>query len=181
MNWKYVCYTGLLLALLGSTSSAQTRHKKRANKTVAVPDTLRGGAGPDFIRWIGHEWWTLPPPIGEPLDYLSRVHTYVDQMPTLNGQGAVTASIATIYHYLIVPLGAPDGRVFVQFEVDKEGYVRHPRIAKGLRADVDSAVIAATRQLPPFVPGKQAGHAVGVSIMVPVTIPVQKQPYGAVQ
>ncbi|NVO86859.1 energy transducer TonB [Hymenobacter terrestris] len=66
-------------------------------------------------------------------------------MPTLNGQGAVTASITAINQYLIVPLDAPDSRVFVQFEVDKEGHVRHPRIAKGLRADVDSAVIAATR------------------------------------
>jgi TonB family protein len=95
---------------------------------------------------------------------------------------AVSASIAAINRYLVVPRAAPDGRVFVQIEVDKEGRVRHPRIAKGLRADLDSAVMAATRQLPAFIPGKQYGHAVAVSIMAPITVPVKssyKLLYGA--
>ncbi|GGF27363.1 energy transducer TonB [Hymenobacter cavernae] len=95
-------------------------------------------------------------------------------MPTLNGQDASMASSAAIYRTLVVPPAAPDGRVFVSFEVDKEGRVRHPRIVKGLRADVDSAVIAATRQLPPFIPGQQEGQAVIISIMVPVPILVKK-------
>ena len=113
--------------------------------------------------------------LGKPLD-ANRVWTYVEQMPTLNGQTASTGIVAAIHRSLVVPPAAPDGRVFVQFEVDKEGRVRHPRIAKGLRADMDSAVVVATRQLPRFVPGQQAGPAVVVSFTVPVTIPVKKQP-----
>ena len=153
---------------------AQTRPKKRVSKPVAVPLLLPERPKLDSSQHFGNEWWARPLPIEEPLDYFNRVHTFVDHMPTLNGQDAFTASIAAIHWSLIVPPAAPDGRVFVSFEVDKEGHVSHPRIAKGLRADVDSAVLAATRQLPPFLPGQQGGQAVAVSIMIPVTIPVKK-------
>jgi TonB family protein len=104
------------------------------------------------------------------------VYTYVEQMPTLNGQNALTASIAAITQYLVVPPAAPNGRVVVKFEVDKAGYVRHAEVVKSLRADLDSAVVTATRQLPRFTPGKQNGRVVRVSFILSVTIPVKKQP-----
>ncbi|MBF9238071.1 TonB family protein [Hymenobacter sp. BT683] len=97
-------------------------------------------------------------------------------MPTLNGQEGARASVAAIHRRLVVPPAAPVGRVYVSFEVDKEGRVRHPQILKGLRADVDSAVLATMRQLPRFVPGRRGGQPVAVSFTVPVTIPVKKQP-----
>jgi hypothetical protein len=81
------------------------------------------------------------------------VYTYVEQMPTLNGQHALFASTAAITHAVVVPADAPAGRVFVQFVVTKEGTVSQPRVVKGLRADVDSAVVAATRKLSRFAPG----------------------------
>jgi hypothetical protein len=66
--------------------------------------------------------------------------------------------------------------VFVKFEVGKDGRLSHPQIVKGLRADLDSAVLVATRQLPQFTPGKQNGKVVTVSLTLPVTVPVRKQP-----
>ncbi|SFQ82470.1 energy transducer TonB [Hymenobacter arizonensis] len=173
MNRKYACYAGLLVALLGSNALAQTRPKKRASKTVAVPESVPERRQTYTAQEYGIDPSTPILPIEEPIDQ-NRVYTYVEQMPTLNGQNAFTASIAAIHRSLVVPPAAPDGRVYVSFEVDKEGRVCHPRIEKGLRADVDSAIIAATRQLPPFVPGQQAGRAVAVSIVVPVTISVKK-------
>lgn len=172
MNRKYAYYAWLLVAFMGSCALDQTRPSKRASKPVVVPAPVTDRPEPYVETVI-----TYPPPpaIEEPFDY-NRVHTYVDYMPTLNGQDAFTASIAAIHRSLVVPPAAPEGRVFVSFEVDKQGRVRHPRIARGLRADVDSAVIAATRQLPSFVPGQQKGQAVAVSIMVPVTIVGKKQP-----
>jgi TonB family protein len=106
----------------------------------------------------------------------NRVYTYVEQMPLLNGQHAYLASIAAISHSVVVPTGAPAGRVYVQFIVTKEGHVSSPHILKGLRADLDSAVVAATRQLPHFTPGKQSNRVVAVSITIGVTFPVAQQP-----
>ncbi|MGI4759857.1 MAG: energy transducer TonB [Janthinobacterium lividum] len=101
-----------------------------------------------------------------------KVYTYVEQMPLLNGQNAYSASIAAITHAVIVPANAPTGRVYVQFIVTKEGQVSHPHIVKSLRADLDSAVVAATRQLPRFTPGKQSNRVVAVVITVGVAFPV---------
>ena len=94
-------------------------------------------------------------------------------MPTLNGQPLAAASTVAIEQHLIVPPAAPDGRVFVSFDIAKTGNVRNVRILKGLRADLDSAVVAATRQLPRFTPGKENGVVVVVRTVVLITIPVK--------
>lgn len=115
------------------------------------------------------------PPAVEPFDY-NRVYTYVEQMPTLNGQAAMPASTAAIAQYLVVPADAPAGRVFVRFEVTRQAYVNHPVITKDLRADLDSAVVAATWQLPRFIPGKQNGRVVPVSLTLLIPISARAQP-----
>jgi TonB family protein len=157
MNMRFAASCWLLVALTATTALAQTH-----------PEKTRGSQ-PAMMRK------RLRKAVAEPLDS-NKVYFYVEQMPTLNGQNAVMASTAAITQYLVVLPAAPIGRVFVKFEVDKEGYVRHAEIIKGLRADLDSAVVTATRQLPRFTPGKQNGRVVRVSFTLPVTIPVQKQP-----
>jgi TonB family protein len=158
---KFATYCWLLVTLAGTTALAQTHPKKK----------------PAIESGYRH----FPPLVAEHIETVklpdsTKVYTYVEQMPQLNGQNAVLASIAAITQYLVVPPAAPNGRVFVKFEVDKEGYVRHAEIIKGLRADLDSAVVTATRQLPRFTPGKQNGRVVRVSFTLPITIPVKKQP-----
>jgi TonB family protein len=165
-----------LLAILTSTAAlAQTHPKKKPVRKHTV------------VRQVTEK---EPPPYGEqryciaslrspdevtvvPFDS-TYVYTYVEQMPTLNGQEACRASIAAINQYLVVPPTAPNGHVFVKFEVGKDGRVSHPQIVKSLRADLDSAVLVATRQLPRFTPGKQNGKVVIVSVTLPITISVKK-------
>ncbi|RSK38425.1 energy transducer TonB [Hymenobacter perfusus] len=186
MNRKYAYCASLVVALMGSSVLAQIPPRKHVGKPVVVRPRVREEPKPSVEPWECHigeiefareqmRLFELGDTLGQPLE-ANRVWTYVEQMPTLNGQNALTGSMAAIHQYLVVPPAAPDGRVFVRFEVDKEGRVRHAQIARGLRADVDSAVVAATRQLPRFVPGQQAGQAVVVSFTVPVTIPVKRQP-----
>jgi hypothetical protein len=96
-------------------------------------------------------------------------------MPTLNGQSGFAGITAAIQKQLVLPLAAPTGRTFVQFVVTKAGAVTKPQIVKGLRADVDSAVVAATQKLPRFTPGKQNGRVVPVRLTLLVPI-VGQQP-----
>jgi hypothetical protein len=144
----------LLAALTTTTALAQTHPKKKD-----IHEDFRQGGEQSMSA---------------PLD--AKVYTYVEQMPLLNGQHAYLASIATITHSVVVPADAPAGRVYVQFVVTREGQVSCPHIVKGLRADLDSAVVAATRQLPRFTPGKQGNRVVAVSITIGVTFPVAQQP-----
>lgn len=155
----------LLLALCGNAGLAQTP-ANLGNEHAIVKKPL-----PPVLYKDGTRVEQSPAPVDN-----SPVYTYVEQMPTLNGQNAYTASIAAVTQYLVVPPAAPKGQVSVKFEVDKEGYVRHAHIIKGLRADLDSAVVTATRQLPRFTPGKQNGRVARVSFTLPITIPVKKQP-----
>jgi hypothetical protein len=168
LNRTFACCIWLLAFLMGSSTLAQTQpHKHRSTRAAEQQEQVP----------VKPVYMYPPPPSSpeEPLSYQQKVYVYVDQMPTLNGQNAVAASTAAIKQYLVVPPAAPDGRLFVYFEVDKTGRVCHPKIVKGLRADVDSAVVAAVRQFPRFSPGKQAGKAVTVSFVVPAIISA-KQP-----
>jgi hypothetical protein len=93
-----------------------------------------------------------------------KVYTYVEDMPKM-------ADIkALIEQQLVLPPKTPREHVFVSFLVTKEGVVRHPQIVKGLRADVDSAVVAAVRRLPDLAPSKQYGRPVNVSFTISINV-----------
>ncbi|GAA4369367.1 hypothetical protein GCM10023185_42960 [Hymenobacter saemangeumensis] len=107
----------------------------------------------------------------------SQVYTVAEQMPTLtNGQGG-TAIMAALQRLTVYPPSAisdqVEGRVFVTFVVAAGGQVLHPRIVKGVRADLDSAVVAAARLLPQLLPGRQGGQPVAVLVTIPVVFLLQ--------
>ena len=174
---RFSTFCGLLVALATTTALVQT-HPKRPAARNATPKAKAALPQPESWKGEREPYPYLPEdfaqePVPEPSDP-NPVYNYVEQMPTLNGQHALFASIAAITRSLVVPADAPEGRVFVKFVVTKQGTVSQPQVLKGLRADVDSAVVAATRKLPRFAPGKQKGRVVAVSLTIPVTFPVKK-------
>ncbi|RZK35752.1 MAG: TonB family protein [Hymenobacter sp.] len=107
-------------------------------------------------------------------------YTYVEKMPQLPGGGG-QAAIANAIHQRIVcsPEVLRDqvhGRVFVTFTIAPTGLIQGIIVRRSLRADCDSAVVQAVRQLPRFEPGLQAGKPVAVSLTVPVTFAIQVAP-----
>lgn len=180
----------LLVALAATTVLAQPHPKKKPVRTHAVGRrVVRKADAQDPEQWHVKEPSLPPllPPLLSEADYptlapevadSNRVYTYVEQMPTLNGQSGFAAMTTAIQQRLVLPSAAPAGRAFVQFVVTKEGVVTKPQIVRSLRADVDSAVVTATRQLPRFRPGKQAGWAVAVSytLAIPIGTPVGAKP-----
>ena len=61
-----------------------------------------------------------------------------------------------------------EGKVYVNFVVDRFGATNNFRIARGLNSALDKAAIFALRQMPTWEPGKQRGQAVSVLYTVPV-------------
>ena len=99
----------------------------------------------------------------------SRLFTYVEQMPQLPDGGGTAAIIKQIQEKISYPAGTQQqGRVFASFTVRADGSVGDTKIVKSLGPSFDAAVLRAINQLPRFVPGKQSGRAVAVSITVPV-------------
>lgn len=183
---RFATFCWLLVALATTTALAQPHPKKKpVRKPAAGRRVARKAAKQDPNQWRVKEP-NLPPmmvklyqqPLAPEAPDSSRVYTYVEQMPTLNGQSSFAAITTAIQQRLVLPSAAPAGRAFVQFVVTKAGVVTKPQIVRGLRADVDSAVVTATRQLPRFTPGKQSGWAVAVSytLAIPIGSPAGAKP-----
>lgn len=105
-----------------------------------------------------------PPPAEEEEE--EEVFVIVENMPELIG------GMAALQQHVEYPEMARragiEGRVVVQFIIDKEGYVREPEVVRSLGGGLDEAALEAVKQVR-FTPGMQRGRPV----LVKYTIPVQ--------
>jgi len=62
-----------------------------------------------------------------------------------------------------------EGRVFVQFVVDKDGSITEVKAIKGIGAGCDEEAERVLRNAPKWKPGKQRGRAVKVRMVLPIT------------
>lgn len=60
------------------------------------------------------------------------------------------------------------GRVFVSFIVDKEGYVKDVKAARKVNKYLDAEAVRVVSSMPRWIPGKQRGEAVRVHYTVPI-------------
>ena len=131
---------------------------------VIVTKTVIGGDVADGIIGIG--------PGAPPAAPGDKVYSYVEQMPTFRGSGMgdlVTYIQQQVRRPATTKTKEVEGRVFVSFTVGKDGVVRDAKIVKGLQPPVDAEVLQVVRELTGFVPGKQNGQEVAVSMTVPIT------------
>ena len=60
------------------------------------------------------------------------------------------------------------GRVFIQFVIDKNGRVTRTQVAKGVDPYLDAEALRVVKMLPNWSPGKQRGKPVPVTFVVPI-------------
>lgn len=60
------------------------------------------------------------------------------------------------------------GRVFIQFVVNKKGRVEQVKVVRGVDPSLDKEAVRVIESLPPWKPGSQRGKAVRVSFTVPI-------------
>ncbi|MGY8989433.1 MAG: energy transducer TonB [Flavobacteriales bacterium] len=100
----------------------------------------------------------------------------VEQMPLLGDckdeectQVEIMKFIARNFKYPeIAKANGVEGRVILEFVVEKNGKVGRVKILRGLDKHVDKAAIEVVEKLPVFSPGKQIGKAVPVKYTVPI-------------
>ena len=101
----------------------------------------------------------------EPAEDIGPVHTVVPDMPTLVG-GMDELFKGIEYPEIAVKAGV-QGRVHVQFVVDKEGNVRDAEVVRGIGAGCDEEALRVI-QLAKFNPGRIDGEAVNTQMSLPV-------------
>jgi protein TonB len=62
-----------------------------------------------------------------------------------------------------------EGKVFVQFVVDKDGSISQVQAIKGIGAGCDEEAVRVLREAPKWKPGKQRGRPVRVRMVLPIT------------
>ena len=65
------------------------------------------------------------------------------------------------------------GRVIVQFVVDKTGRVGEVKLVRTVDKDLDNEAVRVCKSLPKFTPGRQNGQPVSVWYTLPVTFKLQ--------
>lgn len=61
------------------------------------------------------------------------------------------------------------GRVIVQFIVERDGSVRDAKVVRSVSKDLDKEALRVVRQMPKWTPGKKDGKAVRARFTLPVT------------
>lgn len=100
------------------------------------------------------------------------IFTVVENMPEFPG------GVSAMYQYLGKNIKYPEvakeagiqGKVYVQFVVDKDGSITDAKILRGIPGGkmCDEEALRVVRAMPKWNPGKQRGKAVKVSYMLPV-------------
>ena len=108
----------------------------------------------------------------------AEVFGVVEQMPSF--PGGETALMNFIKDNLVYPPEAAknkiQGRVVVQFVVDKTGTVGEIKVVRPVHDDLDREAVRVCRLLPKFSPARQNGKAIDVWYTLPFSFKLQDTP-----
>jgi len=99
------------------------------------------------------------------------IFTIVEDQPEPNG------GMAAFYQYVSKNMKYPnqarrmgvEGKVFVQFVVDKDGSITEVQAIKGIGAGCDEEAVRVIQEAAKWKPGKQRGRPVKVRMILPIT------------
>lgn len=105
----------------------------------------------------------------------AEVFFIVENMPEFpGGELALRKFIANAIKYpVIAQENGIQGKVYVNFVVDKDGSVTQARIARGVDPSLDKEALRVVNTLPKWKPGMQRGKPVKVSYTVPISFVLQ--------
>lgn len=105
----------------------------------------------------------------------SQVFFIVEDMPEFpGGEMALRKFIANAIKYpVIAQENGIQGKVYVNFVVDKDGSVTNAKIARGVDPSLDKEALRVVNSLPKWKPGMQRGKPVKVSYTVPISFVLQ--------
>jgi len=113
--------------------------------------------------------------IEEPEPEEQTVFVVVEKMPEFpGGMGACLKYLGQNIKYpTIAQENGIQGRVVVQFIVNKDGSIVNPVVVRSVDPYLDKEALRVIKSMPKWTPGKQRGKAVRVKYTVPVTFRLQ--------
>ena len=104
-----------------------------------------------------------------------KVFDMVEQMPAFPGgmHESMVYLRKNIKYPTIAQENGTQGRVIIQFVVERDGTISDVRVARGVDPYLDKEAVRVVKSMPKWIPGKQNGKAVRVKFTVPVMFRLQ--------
>ena len=107
----------------------------------------------------------------------TKVYETVEQMPEFPG------GMEALVNYLQENVKYPEqaaknkvqGRVLVQFIVDKTGQVGDVKVVRSVNEELDAEAVRVVKSMPDFIPGRQDGKAVSVWFTLPISFKLNSE------
>lgn len=97
-----------------------------------------------------------------------KVYDVVEQQPSFEGN--LNSWLASNIKYpSVAKENAIQGRVIVQFIVQKDGTICNPQVVRGIDDSIDKEALRVVHAMPKWTPGKQNGKPVSCKFTLPVT------------
>ena len=114
----------------------------------------------------------------EPSAQDTKVYETVEQLPEF--PGGMEAMIKFLSENVKYPEQAVkdkiEGRVLVQFIVEKTGQIGEVKVARSVSEELDAEAVRVVKSMPNFTPGRQDGKAVAVWYTLPIMFKLQGAP-----
>ena len=152
----------------------KTQDELKETKTAIGAFDVKGNdeAGGTVLKAV-EEIATPEPPKQEAEQ--NKVFDVVEQQPQFpGGMGALNQWLGSNIKYpAMAAENGIEGRVIVQFVVERDGSVSGVHVVRGVDSSLDKEATRVVSQMPKWIPGKQNGSAVRVKYTVPVTFRLQ--------
>ncbi len=147
---------------------------KETETAFGQKDNEKGTEDRNVTRTLKEEV-VVEKPVEKKEEKKEEIFRSVEQMPQFpGGEAALMKYLQSHINY--PPMAAENnvqGRVVVQFVVDKTGRVGEVKVVRSVDKDLDKEAVRVCKSLPKFTPGRQNGQAVSVWYTLPVTFKLQ--------
>lgn len=150
----------------------KTQDELKETKTAIGAFDVKGNdeAGGTVLKAVEDIAAPEPPKQEQEQDKIFEV---VEQQPQFPG-GSVNGWLADHIKYPVVAAeNGIQGRVVVQFVVERDGSVSQVKVVRGVDPSLDKEAQRVISSMPKWIPGKQNGQAVRSRFTVPVTFRLQ--------
>ena len=147
---------------------------KETETAFGQKDNEKGTEDRNVTRTLKEEV-VVEKPVEKPKEVKEEIFRSVEQMPQFpGGDKALMNYLSSHINY--PPMAAENnvqGKVILQFVVEKDGRVGEVKVARSVDKDLDKEAIRVVKSLPKFTPGRQNGQPVRVWYTLPVTFKLQ--------
>ena len=106
------------------------------------------------------------------------VYESVEQMPEF--PGGMEEMMKFLQGNIQYPANAAknkvEGRVVLQFVVEKDGQIGEVKVARSVDPELDAEALRVVKSMPNFIPGRQDGKPVAVWYTIPISFKLQGKP-----